>query len=96
MGSGGRARRLAAPSPNNLGHADGHGLRVLVLPRSHKEPPVLAKSGLIATVAGDVPSNLRSPVVGIRSRSHAVVRAAVPDAAVDGNGHSLSREDDIS
>src|SRR5829696_904503 len=68
---------------------------VLVLPGAEHLPSVTCERAVDSTVSGDVASELRLPVRGVRPWRVAVVRAAVPEAAVDEDGEARAREDHV-
>src|SRR5829696_3259520 len=68
---------------------------VLVLPGAEHLPAVTCERAVDSTVSGDVASELRLPVRGVRTWRVAVVRAAVPEAAVDEDGEARAREDHV-
>jgi hypothetical protein len=81
--------------PHEIGDPVADVGDVLVLPESHHRPP-----GNLPEVAGlDVTSSvgrdLGRPELRVRLGSRVVLRAAVPEAAVDENGHLAPREDDV-
>jgi hypothetical protein len=67
----------------------------LVLPRSDNFPARGAERALDSTVPGEVSLELRDPVVRVAARNVAVLRAAVPEAAVNEHGDAPAAEDDV-
>lgn len=68
---------------------------VLVLPDAD-DLPVFVGQGLVDfTIPLLVTGKLRTPKVGVGLRHRAVIRATVPKAAVDVDGHFLAWEDEV-
>lgn len=67
-----------------------------MLPGSEHSPARVRESVIDGTIARDVARELRPPIVGIRSGLIAVNGAGMPEAAIDENGQSRSRERDVS
>lgn len=72
-----------------------HCDRVLMLPRSHDEPAQLIKAAAVATVTGDVRIKFGSPPVCVRLRSHSMLRATMPEAAIHEDGDPRPGEDNV-
>lgn len=67
----------------------------LMLPNTNDRPPSSLEGGVIAQVAVYVARDLRVPVVAVRDRLSAVLRARVPETPVDEDSDSSSRENDV-
>lgn len=67
----------------------------LMLPDTNHNPSILFKDRSVATIPLDVLSDLRLPIGAIRRRKGPVVRAAMPEAAVNENRDLLARENEI-
>src|SRR5688572_5751010 len=78
---------------------DLHALRgcigVLVLPHADDLPASASQHVVNLAIPISVPAQLRHPVVTVGLRDHLVLRAVVPEAAVDEDGDSGAGEDDV-
>ena len=72
----------------------GH-LRIFVLPNANTDPPCLFKQRVRLSVTFDIAPELRFPVVGIGLRVSGMIGTAVPEAAVDENGHFGLAKDEV-
>ena len=68
---------------------------VLVLPDVQRLPTDFTKADVVASIPGDVGSELRCPPFPIRLRTHAVLRAGVPETAVNEHCQSKPRHNEI-
>lgn len=68
---------------------------LVVLPNTQDGPPRGREKLIVTTVSGNVSVQLGAPVVGVRTRAHAVNRAPVPKASVDEDGDPSGGEDDV-
>lgn len=82
-------------APHNLLDAVGRFVHRLVLPHADDRPAERGESCVRLPVALDVAIELRRPVVGVGLRRSAVDRAAVPEAAIDEDCDTGTREDDV-
>ena len=76
-------------------NAIGDVLRVLVFPCTDDGPPLSAQSNIRDRVPGEISLQLRPPVVLVNRRTSVVLRAAMPEAAVDEHGNLGTRKDDV-
>src|SRR5207248_3355560 len=67
----------------------------LVLPNANDCPALVSERGVVSCVALAVSANLRRPIARVRAWLDAMLRAAVPKAAVDEHRDACSREDDV-
>ena len=80
---------------DDLVNSLGRRLWVFVLPCPQDVPPVRCKALVVSLISPDVSLNLRGPIVRIGSRTDAVFRAPMPEAAVDEDSHLLSTKHDV-
>jgi len=73
-------------SSDDLAYAGSGKACRLMLPDPNDLPAGIDQGRVGLSVALDIALQLRSPILGIRLRPHAVFLAAVPKAAVDENG----------
>src|ERR1700761_5529678 len=66
-----------------------------MFPESDYGPPGFAESGVGGPVPFDVTAELRLPVPGVGRRLTPVIRAAVPEAAVNEHGDPAGGEHDV-
>lgn len=78
-----------------LEDAGHHHVDRLVLPRPDNPPPSTLEGASDQPVARDVSFELGDPVVAVPLGNVAVLRAAMPKAAVDEHGDAPAREDDV-
>lgn len=88
-------RRLLASPPDGRFDPIGGVSNGFVFPDSQDQPSVPFKLEICATIAIHIRSELALPESAIRLREHAVVGARVPKAAVDEDGNTLGREEDV-
>jgi hypothetical protein len=69
--------------------------RRLVLPDPYDLPSGSFQLGVVQSVPLDVSTDLGAPIVGIGPRARSVVRASVPEAAINKDGQLLTTEDDV-
>ncbi len=85
--------------PGSRNPASSHyvrdSIRVLVLPDVQRLPTDFTKADVVASITGDVGSELRCPPFAIRLRTHAVLRAGVPETAVNEHCKSKPRHHEI-
>lgn len=67
-------------------------LWVLMLPDANDGPTSRSQEAVRLTVAVSVPSKLRSPEIAVDDRKYAMLRAAMPETAVDEYGDPMPRE----
>ena len=70
-------------------------LGVLVLPYANGLPPCGAQSAVGVLVTLGICSELSFPPISVCFGSRSMLRARVPEAAVDEDGHPLARERDV-
>jgi hypothetical protein len=73
----------------------GGGCGNLVLPDSDHGPFGGAELGVVTSIPLDVSGDLRAPVGRIGPGTGAVLRAPMPEAAIDEDGHFLAPEDNV-
>jgi hypothetical protein len=74
----------------------GGSVGILMLPEAQYRPSCRSKSGVRIFVTRDVGCDLARPIVRVvLEHSSAVVGAAMPEAAIDEDGHSRPGEDDV-
>jgi len=66
-----------------------------MLPDPDYGPSGCAEFGVIEAITLDISSDLRPPVGGIGSGAGPVLRAVVPEAAINEDGHLLATEGDV-
>lgn len=86
----------AAEGPNVLLHSVCGIDDVLVLPNSETAPPVLFEERVDSSITFSVGVQLVAPPLTVVLRKRGVFRAPVPEATVDEDGHSCSREHEVS
>src|SRR3954451_1113438 len=69
--------------------------RVLVLPESEDRPVLNCEARNLLKITLPIAFDLLRPILMVPSRDRRVQRAAVPEAAVDEDGDTLPRENDI-
>src|SRR4051812_28069718 len=97
-GLGGRAELEIRSFPSSPdGHLDPVGgvLDGFVFPDPQDQPSVPFKLDVRATIAVDVCGELAFPERAIALRENAVVRARMPEAAVDEDRDTLGGEEDV-
>jgi hypothetical protein len=70
-------------------------LHGLVLPEAKNRPPGGGKQGTCLEISFNVAVELRPPILAVRLRGTAVIRARVPEAPINEDGKSRTREGDI-
>jgi hypothetical protein len=70
-------------------------VRILMFPSADHSPASRYKSGICLNIPLPVSNNLRIPIVAIGRRPLIVLRAAVPEAAIDEYGYLGPGKDDI-
>lgn len=71
------------------------GVGGLVLPRADDMPAGGAESAVDAPITRGVAFELRAPIADVATGCIAVLRAAVPEAAINEDGDPPAREDDV-
>ena len=66
-----------------------------MFPNTHYKPTPVRQDQIVSAVSSDVPVELGLPVARISPWLVAMLRAAVPEAAVNEHGHAASREHDV-
>src|SRR5258708_15554859 len=85
----------AGVTENDIDHLGNRHVDRLVLPEPDHRPARLAKSRISGPVPVDVTAQLRFPVPGIRRWLAAVLRTAVPEAAIHEDGDLPGGEHDV-
>src|SRR5258707_1972862 len=85
----------AGVTGNDIDHLGNRHVDRLVLPEPDHRPARLAKSRISGPVPVDVTAQLRFPVPGIRRWLAAVLRTAVPEAAIHEDGDLPGGEHDV-
>src|SRR4051794_13117893 len=67
-----------------------------MLPNANHSPTGFAQSGVRVSIAADVAIELRPPPVGVPRGRRAVLRARVPEAAVEVDGNPSPRKHQVS
>jgi len=80
---------------NDSSEVIGCGSRILVLPNANDHPACLNQSPVDNEVTLVVSLDLRPPIVGVSARRDEVLRAAMPEAAINENGHARPAEYDV-
>jgi hypothetical protein len=75
--------------------SDGGRRDERVAPDTENSPPSPAEQAANATVAGAITGYFALPVFAVSKRNAAMPRAAVPEAAVNEDGQSLTPEDEV-
>jgi hypothetical protein len=85
--------------PGSCNPASRHYVRdsigVLMLPHVQRLPTDFTKADVVASIPGDVGSELRRPPFAIRSGTNAVLRAGVPEAAINEHGKSKAGHNEV-
>lgn len=66
-----------------------------MLPNPHDGPAGFDQPAVGVSVPGSVRLDLRGPEFGIRRRDRVVIRASVPEAAVQEDGHLVASESEV-
>lgn len=77
-------RTVSSATPLRLDSVS-HSRGRLVLPCTYDQPALFLQGGIVPSVTLSVPRQLGSPPIRVRSGSYSVLRAPVPEAAVDLN-----------
>jgi hypothetical protein len=86
---------LAGGWSQRLPDLPGCILWVLMLPDAYDGPTGVREPSVHLSVTLDVPVELWSPVPAVGTRGGAVLRASMPEASIDEDGHSSSRKHDV-
>ena len=92
-------RDAPRPSSNSLPDGSTHYVhgpkRIRVFPEPQYQPPATLKEAIRVTVTTNVCLNLSAPPIGVGLRPSSMLRAPVPEAAVDKNSNLLADEREV-
>src|SRR5918999_5977056 len=89
-----RSRRFSTRADRPGDRVRGQ-LRILMLPDADDDPAGSCERHVVTSVAGAVGGDFRDPVTAVRGRERAMVRTAMPVAAVDEDCYATPGEDDV-
>lgn len=69
--------------------------QVLMLPNSHHNPAGRTERRVVASITGNVRVELGTPPIGVRFWSYRMLRAAVPETAIDENNDPRPSQCDV-
>ena len=70
-------------------------MEILVLPDTDRQPTKFDQRFVVAVVSGDIPVQLLLPPGPVGFRQYPVVRATVPETAVEKHGYTRPCKNDV-